>query len=81
MFSKGITLKNIELFCPAENGDTYFIIQRAIIRRVEKDIEQGCFNYALQFEEIDKKVEEGLKTLIYDCQREELKKRNMDDLA
>ena len=81
VFSKGINLKNIELFCPAENGNGYFVIQKAIIRRVEKDIEQGCFYYALQFQEIDKKVEEGLKTLIYDCQREELKKRNMEDIA
>lgn len=80
VFSKGITLNNIELFCPAENGAGYFLIQRAVIRRVEKDIGRGCFYYALQFQEIDKKVEEDLKTLIYDCQREELKKRNLYDM-
>lgn len=81
IFSKGAILKNIELFCPGNDGDVFFLIPQAIIRRADKDIDQGCFYYALQFQGIDKKVEEGLKTLIYDLQREELKKRSLDDVS
>lgn len=81
IFSKGKALENIELFCPGNSGDMFFLVQRAIIRRVEKDIAQGCFYYALQFQDIDKKVEEGLKTLIYDLQREELKRRSLEDIS
>jgi len=80
-FSKGVTLKKMDLFCPVNDGEAHFLIQQAIICRAEKDIDQGCFHYALQFQDIDKKEEEGLKTLIYDLQREELKRRSLDDLA
>lgn len=73
-FFKGLILKNLKLVCRPKQGEKHFSIQQAVIRRIEKNLERGQFFYGLHFLEIDKKEQESLRSFIYECQRDELKK-------
>jgi c-di-GMP-binding flagellar brake protein YcgR len=75
VFFKGLVLKRLDLVCPKRGKEEHLLIQQAVIQRVEKNINPGRFYYGLQFTEIDKNEEEGLRQFIYECQREELRKK------
>ena len=72
-------LKAIKVFFPSKDEELVVYIKEAMVKRVEKDIYHGLFNYALQFTDIDKKDSDLLQKLIYRFQREYLRKRQLID--
>ena len=51
-------------------------IRKAEIKRIEKNLEAGRYDYALCFTEIGKKEQEEIRKFINKCQREMLKRRS-----
>lgn len=76
IFFYGGELLDLQITCEEEQTRTNFLISKAEIVRLEKKMEKGCFHYALKFVEMNKRDQEMLKTFIYNCQREELRKRS-----
>jgi c-di-GMP-binding flagellar brake protein YcgR len=72
-------LKGLKVIFPSKDEDLTVYIKEAMVKRVEKDIYQGRFNYALQFTDIEKKDSDLLQKLIYRFQREYLRKRQLID--
>jgi len=72
-------LKAIKVFFPSKDEELVVYIKEAMVKRVEKDIYQGLFTYALQFTEMDKKDRDLLQKLIFRFQREYLRKRQLID--
>ncbi|RLB24532.1 MAG: hypothetical protein DRG76_01205 [Deltaproteobacteria bacterium] len=74
-------LRGIKLYFPSKEEEERLLIHinEAMVKRVEKDIFHGRYNYALQFTDIDKQDSELLQELIYRFQREYLRKRQLMD--
>lgn len=72
-------LKGVKVIFPSKDEQLLVYIKEAMVKRVEKDIYQGLFNYALQFTDMEKKDSDFLQKLIYRFQREYLRKRQLID--
>jgi len=72
-------LKGLKVSFPSKEEESVVYIKEAMVKRVEKDIYQGLFNYALQFTDVEKKDSDLLQRLIYQFQREYLRKRQLID--
>jgi len=72
-------LKGLKITFPSKDEDLAVYVKEAMVKRIEKDIYQGRFNYALQFTDVEKKDSDLLQKLIYRFQREYLRKRQLID--
>ena len=74
MLTSGETLRDIELISPSEN-ELRVQIKKALILRLSKNNRADQYILALQFTKMDNTAIKALKELIYNVQREFLKKR------
>jgi len=72
-------LKGVKVTFRSKEKELTVHIKEAMVKRVEKDIYQGRLNYALQFTDMEKKNSYLLQKLIFQFQREYLRKTRLID--
>lgn len=75
VFDAGRTLRDIELVSPLEGRNIRVEIKKALILRSNRDNKPGQYIFGLQFLEIENDEIKALRELIYNLQRDFLKKR------
>jgi c-di-GMP-binding flagellar brake protein YcgR len=75
LFQVGDYLRSLSIVCD-EGKVTRVHVKKAEIRRIEKNPIKGSNYYGIQFLEMEQEEERALDRLIYDRQREILKKRS-----
>lgn len=76
LFYVGGYLNRILLVCNEDYAKVRVEIKRSEINRIEQNVTTGKYQYALQFLDIEKNMEDKLKAYIYHCQREVLRRRS-----
>jgi len=75
VFQEGDLLRNMTIFFESEDQQMTIPIQKAMVRRLDKDPLTYRYRYALQFMDLGQDETTDLKELIYVFQRDFLKKR------
>ncbi|MBW2610123.1 MAG: PilZ domain-containing protein [Deltaproteobacteria bacterium] len=76
IFYVGAYLRGIDLICKEDFASAEIGIKKAEIKRMEKNSATGKYQYAIQFQAIERKKEAELRIFTYNCQREVLKRRS-----
>ena len=74
-FADNFLLKNAELAFSAEIMRPPIKIRAIQIKRIKKNAETKCYEVALEFSEVDKDEQRKLTDMIYELQRQHLRKR------
>jgi hypothetical protein len=72
---KGSEIEDLRLVIPADDGPVEIFVQRCRIARIVKDPDKRLLAYGIEFLEIGREEKARLTRIIYDLQRQFLKRR------